>query len=882
MAKSKKEHIEEPKETSQQILQKLKTDINAHYERKVCIIGSEKEELNKIPTGILSFDIESEGGIPRGRWIILVGEESTFKSSLMYHIGGKMQRVCASCMRGILVEKNFKKVKVPSIIGAVSSDVMKVEKGEAYSKKYLADKFLRNAYCPGELMTHKKDLVLLEYELECSCCNNPEYSIFLLVDSERNYTKNWARKWGVIHHYVALSDTSHSQMTGDIMREALNTGKVSFVAIDSLDSHGPVEENSASVSGDTNILVKKDNIISYVPIENLVDSLFEDIETVCFDGNNFEWKKIKNVWEVPDKEVYHIHTRYGRDISVTGDHSIYRVNKTNRRKNIQNCYIYDGVLELVKTEELEVGDYVLLSNFNFGTSEGYLDLRPYQKLSIGSNYNQCHIASDELKDIIRKDKRFSNHSGYARYEKGAFGCHAPLSWFDDIHGKLYYTGAKSWANTKIPLKQLAYLLGVFLGDGNVHQDGIVISSGTYKHKKLFNKIDGEWKGLIYPEPREHQRSKRNDWTIYVQCKPLALFFTHYFAGKTALTKEFPEIVWSWNAELKRLLLQGLIDTDGHVNKAGRIIISTSSPKMRDDICLLLSSLNVIAGVSKRVQKKPCWIGEQRIFTKNPNYMISFTSGALEGKNEGHKGQVNPCVRVDSGYPVQISSIEKLSGKRKVYDIEVGDNSNFVGNGILLHNSLEDNQMGLQARVWNKIVRVITNKLNSTFIYMYENKEGKKVAEEKHPEPVVGIIQQWRERIGAYGDPKVMGGGKGKNFASAMTVDMSAGEKEWVMEGNPPRKAYAKGINFNFRFRKHKAGRVERKGSFYFDLMKLEVDNFDAVFNYALKFNLIERAGAWYTVGKERFQGESKVKEYLRNNSKVYEKLTEEIMEKSKV
>jgi len=85
--KEKKQVIEEPKNTSaKDILLKLKNNINAHYERKVVILGSEKTELPKIETGIFSIDVETEGGIPRGRWIILVGDESSFKSTLMYHI----------------------------------------------------------------------------------------------------------------------------------------------------------------------------------------------------------------------------------------------------------------------------------------------------------------------------------------------------------------------------------------------------------------------------------------------------------------------------------------------------------------------------------------------------------------------------------------------------------------------------------------------------------------------------------------------------------------------------------------------------------------------------------------------------------------------------
>ncbi|MFA5715819.1 MAG: hypothetical protein WC998_08760 [Candidatus Paceibacterota bacterium] len=439
MAKEKKTAIEEPKNTSSKdILLKLKNNINAHYERKVVILGSEKTELPKIETGIFPIDVETEGGIPRGRWIILVGDESSFKSTLMYHIAGKMQRVCATCMSGIITEKNYKKVTLPNELDKSNENIEVGKTGELYSKKYFATKNKMNAYCPGELMTHGKEVSLLEYELECSNCNNPEYSIFLLVDSEHNYTKSWASKWGVVHYYTALSDTSHSQMTGDIIREAMGTGKVSFVAIDSLDSHGAAEEMTASLE--------------------------------------------------------------------------------------------------------------------------------------------------------------------------------------------------------------------------------------------------EW------------------------------------------------------------------------------------------------------------------------------------------------------------------------------------------------------QVGLQARVWNKIVRIITSLLNTTFVYTYTNKVEKKIAEEKHQEPVICIIQQWREKIMSFGDPKVMGGGRGKNFASSLTIALSAGEKVHEMTGgSSSKKDYLKGSYFNFILKKHKVGRPERTGRFYFNQMTHTVDNASAIFDYALKYKLIEQGGAWYTVGEERFQGEEKVKKYLSENPKVMESLKIKIL-----
>lgn len=245
MEKMQNKIIDEPKqETVDEIADKLINVINKAYQVPVMSRGSSLR-LNKIPSGIFSIDYESDGGLARGRGYILVGNESCFKSTLLYSIAGNFQRICGNCLKGKITEINFKKCEVP-----VDADNINIKKGANgnISMKYFADGLYRNVYSPGEKTTHKSKLNLFEYELECDVCNSPQYSLFLLVDAEHNYTKIWARKWGVIHHYTILATVSNSQQTGEIIRESLNTGRVSIVGVDSVDSSGPKEEEEASFS----------------------------------------------------------------------------------------------------------------------------------------------------------------------------------------------------------------------------------------------------------------------------------------------------------------------------------------------------------------------------------------------------------------------------------------------------------------------------------------------------------------------------------------------------------------------------------------------------------------------------------------------------------
>ena len=112
----------------------------------------------------------------------------------------------------------------------------------------------------------------------------------------------------------------------------------------------------------------------------------------------------------------------------------------------------------------------------------------------------------------------------------------------------------------------------------------------------------------------------------------------------------------------------------------------------------------------------------------------------------------------------------------------------------------------------------------------------------------------------------------------LTLALSAGEKVHEMTGGTSsKKDYLKGSYFNFILKKHKVGRPERTGRFYFNQMTHIVDNASAIFDYALKYKLIEQGGAWYTVNGERLQGEEKVKKYLSENPKVVESLKTKIL-----
>lgn len=242
--KKKKEEVSQDRPKTKDIILDFKNRINKAYGDNVVMVGSDVS-LKKVKTGVFSFDFET-GGIARGRVFITVGEESTCKSTFMYTIAGRFQRVCGNCMSGTVKEIDYKKVTLKKF-GAETEHYKLNKNGKIVSKIYLCDAQKKPLYSPNEAIK-VLPLTAYTYSLECDVCANPEYANVVIVDSEQNYTREWASKFGIIHQHVILVIPEYSEQVGDVMREALNTGRVSLVVIDSLDAQPPQIEDESSFS----------------------------------------------------------------------------------------------------------------------------------------------------------------------------------------------------------------------------------------------------------------------------------------------------------------------------------------------------------------------------------------------------------------------------------------------------------------------------------------------------------------------------------------------------------------------------------------------------------------------------------------------------------
>ena len=134
-----------------------------------------------------------------------------------------------------------------------------------------------------------------------------------------------------------------------------------------------------------------------------------------------------------------------------------------------------------------------------------------------------------------------------------------------------------------------------------------------------------------------------------------------------------------------------------------------------------------------------------------------------------------------------------------------------------------------------------------------------------------FINQLRQKIGVmYGNPETTPGGLALKYYSSVRIDVRRIETLKVngeMVGNRTR---AKVV-------KNKVAPPFREAEF--DIMYGEgISKIGEIIDLAVKLEVIDKAGAWFTVDGQRVQGRDAVKEYLKTNPEVADKIEQQVRE----
>ncbi|MDX1535640.1 MAG: recombinase RecA [Candidatus Spechtbacterales bacterium] len=173
----------------------------------------------------------------------------------------------------------------------------------------------------------------------------------------------------------------------------------------------------------------------------------------------------------------------------------------------------------------------------------------------------------------------------------------------------------------------------------------------------------------------------------------------------------------------------------------------------------------------------------------------------------------------------------------------------------IEGEMGDQQMGLQARLMSKAMRKLT-------------------AIAQKSDTAIIFINQTRMKIGVmFGNPMTTTGGNALKFYSSVRIEVRQSAKIKSGEEIIGNRVKAKVV-------KNKTAPPFRTAEF--DIFYNEgISYLSDLLNTGVKYEIVERAGAWYSYGEEKLgQGLDASREFLKDNKKVANAIEKEILKKT--
>lgn len=245
---------------------------------------------------------------------------------------------------------------------------------------------------------------------------------------------------------------------------------------------------------------------------------------------------------------------------------------------------------------------------------------------------------------------------------------------------------KNMQNPTIPAESsddLLWLLGLYIGDGYCEKGQNGVWSRTYfavpPEKKARVKLEKILSELF------SVRIKSKGICATVSSVVFTNFIQEIGMGGIARTKTIPDWIFDLPRTQQLAFIQGYLDSDGYVRaskekngvKYGQLIFASVNKTLLEDMKLLmiqtgLNPLNISTYSKFRTLYKNEW----------KNYTTHFLSLNLRDNWEKILEKKNTDSQIEF---VKVKSIEEL-GEQRVYDLEIEETSNFIANGLVVHNS----------------------------------------------------------------------------------------------------------------------------------------------------------------------------------------------------
>lgn len=236
-------------------------------------------------------------------------------------------------------------------------------------------------------------------------------------------------------------------------------------------------------------------------------------------------------------------------------------------------------------------------------------------------------------------------------------------------------------------QELAWFAGAYIGNGWSRSDGSRIGIAFHSEEK--EKIQRAYtalKKLTGKEPSVRHHSNRNATQLEVASAGYNQIFSKLF-GTKAKEKRIPEFFINAHREIKKKLLQGLFDTDGHFSSLeNKVSYSTTSESLASQIKMLMADFGLFSSVKRYVRKEEKWEDE---------ITLSYSGKQLFKMKEDVLPQTviqeksfyrNEFTQDDDYFYFRVGGTEKFNYEGFVYDLSVEEDTSYVVNQTTVHNS----------------------------------------------------------------------------------------------------------------------------------------------------------------------------------------------------
>lgn len=265
--------------------------------------------------------------------------------------------------------------------------------------------------------------------------------------------------------------------------------------------------------------------------------------------------------------------------------------------------------------------------------------------------------------------------------------------------KYYIDENKIGKRLQIPnqvTKDFAKLMGFLIGDGWIP---------THNNQKLFF-AEGEYfelnrkyidiiKSFGYNEEPNYKSGKISKYGQYsFNSIELSQTIANMGLVGKCYEKRIPKWVFVAKEDIKKAFIEGLVDSDGSTNidewGCERFQIELTSEELVRDLKILLDQMNIKCGnVSKRNRPSKFTIIHNEEYERSDSWILYWYNSKMPYGHMLHKGDGAYYQNDSEDFLVEsIISIED-GGEVEVGDIQVSEHSNFIANGVVIHNSILD-------------------------------------------------------------------------------------------------------------------------------------------------------------------------------------------------